>query len=628
MPASELPMTSIRNLTPAAKLVAQGRQKFARDFAGQDQQFNDAVWEISFLLQRPQGQQIRRLYFHYHQATDRPLPSPYADVIKSWLLLTYTGRSVSGLLDNLNVARIFWKIIQTRHGATEIFEWKNINEEDLNQAELFLRNLFAPATVYKRMRILVSMLEFLSQRAICRPLYYTIQTPSPRDYRKILMTQQETRMSRLPSDKALHGLARIYNQLAQSPPDRLLSAAVAILIVTGFRMGELIALPLDCEIEEEHNGRLTYGLRYFKEKSKDNRKQLSVRWLTPLQAELARQAIATIRDITASARERAKELERQPDRVSLPDCLGDDILRPDELTFIMGVQNRDSLYRMRCLPRRRDEAGYYYIAAEVEQALMARRAKRLWSIKTGPATYQMLSETLLIAYKNFFHSQKATLPLFVEMIRPRQINEFLSSARSTKSAFERYDIREDDGSFCAMTSHQFRHWLNTLADKGGLPIDLLTRWMGREYPRDTEAYRHLTMDERLQWVKAGIRHQEMGGVMTDVYFELPVDERDSFLEAQIQAVHFTPMGLCVHDFALEPCPYHLNCVRGCADYLRVKGNERERACLLQLKTNTEQALAQAREFADKHDNEIAQAWVNHHKETLQGIAAALKKDGV
>lgn len=152
--------------------------------------------------------------------------------------------------------------------------------------------------------------------------------------------------------------------------------------------------------------------------------------------------------------------------------------------------------------------------------------------------------------------------------------------------------------------------------------------MGREHSGDTEAYRHLTMDERLQWVKAGIRHREMGGVMTDVYFELPVAERDSFLEAQIQAVHFTPMGLCVHDFALEPCPYHLNCVRGCSDYLRVKGNAREQACLLQLKTNTEQALAQAREFVDKHNNEIAQAWVNHHKETLQGIEAALKKDGM
>ena len=28
------------------------------------------------------------------------------------------------------------------------------------------------------------------------------------------------------------------------------------------------------------------------------------------------------------------------------------------------------------------------------------------------------------------------------------------------------------------------------------------------------------------------------------------------------------MGLCLHDFAIEPCSFHLNCVPGCPDYLR------------------------------------------------------------
>jgi len=58
-----------------------------------------------------------------------------------------------------------------------------------------------------------------------------------------------------------------------------------------------------------------------------------------------------------------------------------------------------------------------------------------------------------------------------------------------KSAFEKFGIREANGAFCRMTTHQLRHWLNHIADKGGLPVELQTRWLGRENAKDTEAYR-------------------------------------------------------------------------------------------------------------------------------------------
>ena len=121
-----------------------------------------------------------------------------------------------------------------------------------------------------------------------------------------------------------------------------------------------------------------------------------------------------------------------------------------------------------------------------------------------------------------------------------------------------------------MTSHQFRHWLNYIADKGGLPVELQSRWMGREHSRETDAYRHATVDERLEWVKAGIQDGKLAGPKASMYFELPRTKRERYLDGEVQAVHFTALGLCLHDFAVTPCPYHLNCVRGCADYLRSK----------------------------------------------------------
>jgi hypothetical protein len=65
---------------------------------------------------------------------------------------------------------------------------------------------------------------------------------------------------------------------------------------------------------------------------------------------------------------------------------------------------------------------------------------------------------------------------------------------------------------------------------------------------DLEAYKHLTTSERLGALKAALKAGRMRGQIADMYFSLKEDVRDLFLEGQLQAVHVTPLGLCVHDF--------------------------------------------------------------------------------
>jgi hypothetical protein len=238
----------------------------------------------------------------------------------------------------------------------------------------------------------------------------------------------------------------------------------------------------------------------------------------------------------------------------------------------------------------------------------------------------MLSETLLIVFRNTFHPGRSVFPLVVQPVFVSQIADFLSGSGGTTSAFERFGIRESDGSFCKMTSHQFRHWLNYIADKGGLPVDLQSRWMGREHSRDTDAYRHATVDERLEWVKAGIQDGKLAGPKATMYSDLPSAKRERYLDGEVQAVHFTALGLCLHDFAVTPCPYHLNCVRGCADYLRVKGSESERRHLIQIQQSTERALESAKSRAGAPDGGVAEPWIRHCEETLEGVRAALAVD--
>jgi len=87
-----------------------------------------------------------------------------------------------------------------------------------------------------------------------------------------------------------------------------------------------------------------------------------------------------------------------------------------------------------------------------------------------------------------------------------------------------------------------------------------------------------------------------------------------------------PWGLCLHDFAVTPCPYHLNCVRGCDDYLRTKGSQQERQNLIQIQNATERALSFANAYSATTGTQVAEPWIRHYQETLNGVKVALAVD--
>ena len=601
-------------------LLAIARQKFAADLHMDVALFDQPVWEVSALRDRSTSLRNQRLYFTQRGTTDQALPASYGNVVKSWIILD--RRSVGNMGRRSDAARILWEAIQQRRKRKpEEFSWQSFSEEDLSQAELLMRASWSESTAYKLIVSLLVFTRFLAARGVCRPLYYTPQTPRVEDFNRHTISGQQERRDRLPTEAALQGIADIYREYAVEPADRLRAAAVAILVVTGFRIGELLTLPLDCEVEEVRGGKPRYGIRYYKEKARGAEKMFAVRWLTATGAELARKAIHEIRALTQDARTRARDLEKTPHRVPIPGFHWAARMTTAEVTLALGTKEVP-----KPLPRHHDHEGVYYRAFEAEAFLQSLRVSPAWTVDRRDDTFQMLSETLLIAFRNSFHPGRAVFPLLVQPIFISHIADFLSGGGGTPSAFERFGVREPGGSFCRMTSHQFRHWLNYIADKGGLPIELQTRWMGREHSKDTEAYRHATVDERLEWVKAGIQEGKLAGLKANMYFELPRAKRDRYVDGEVQAVHFTALGLCLHDFAVTPCPYHLNCVRGCADYLRVKGSESERRHLVQIQQATERALTSAKAHAVGPDGKVADPWIRHCEETLEGVKAALAVD--
>lgn len=620
-------MNGAANEPAISTLVGTGRRKFQQLLGHTGQTFASVNWDVSDLRDNTVSAIPRYFHFTCYQS-EEALPAVYADVIKSWLLLNYSNMGTAWSV--LQAAKCFWAILERKSGRS--FRWQGLSEADVNELEVWLASRYSDSTVYARLTAILNLANFLAARSICRPLFYVMQTPAPNRHGDRLTPVGETaHQEKLPSKRVLEGLANLYSGLATEAADRMLLCAVGILAVTGFRLGELLTLPVDCEVKETHKGQAVYGIRYYREKTSGGTKMLAVRWLTALQAELARQAIGEIRQLTQRARERARLLETHPDRIPILGYKPEERVDTATLSGILGF--KDWRY-VRTLARNglpdHPEPGKlrkrYYVIGEVETYLLKYRCEPLWVVDRGDGRQQLLSQTLLIVPRNFFKSNTNPMWLLVEPVKSGHIQTFLAGGHGTQSVFERYDIREEDGSLCRLSSHRFRHWLSDVADKGGMPVDSIARWLGHENRLATEAYRHATFEERVQWVKQSIRNGQIHGALAEAYFEIPLVGRDVFLEGQIQAVHFTPMGICVHDFAIEPCPYHLNCVRGCPDYLRTRGDAKERRHLLRLKAETEKALAAARQHADEYRTGIAPAWVKHNEETLKGIEAALAVD--
>lgn len=608
-------------------LVEAAKAKFAAEFSGSGQSFDSMIWNIKLKADRTTTGARPRLHFTRYGTLDAPLPAVFAEVVKSWLMLQ-PWSNIHSLGPRLDTARLLWEAILTRRkNVADDFRWDDLCEEDLNQAELLMLDKWFPSTAHKAATRLIALTEFLMARRICRPLYYTPQSPRIEDAHRHTIAGQEEKMAMLPSQRALEGLAEIYNRHATEPQDRLRACALAVLVVTGFRIGELLTLPLNCEVEEERAGKQRYGLRYYKEKARGGERMYAVRWLTTTGAELARQAIAEIRRITQPFRERARILEENPERVPIPGFAWADRMTRAQVEEVLCLSDyKANQIPHDQLPRHKDKRGYYYLAAEVEMYLLSLRVKKLWTVDRRNGTRQMLSDSLFIAPRNFFHSGYAACPLLIEPVLIQRIADFLSSrGASTKSAFQRFEIREANGEYCRITSHQLRHWLNTIADKGGLPMEILTRWMGRENPRDTDAYRHLTCDERLEQIRSSIRVGEMSGQAAEFYHSLAPEDREEYLDGRIQAVHYTPFGVCLHDYSVSPCEFQMACLRGCPDFLRVKGDQKQQELLIQIEGRTEEVSASSIKLVEA-GNDLAKAWVDHCEGMLAGIRAARAVD--
>jgi hypothetical protein len=529
--------------------------------------WDDYKWCIGeYSEKRKHDKRKHNLYFaeirNNRSENYKPAAKGFADFAKSIIVMRAVKRglgfSSQGLM-SLAMSYLYVTLLQAGISDPTKITYQHFQ---ITVAEIS-RNC-AHKTAYNLGSLLAEVSDFIDDNQLAPfPINFKNPVSQPSHSDGLDEESQAKGMAKMPSEEALKALAKASNS-PLNDDERILLRIIDLQVVGGFRAGEVLTIPLNCWVEEiaygeskniyseEMSRTKRYGLRYWAEKGGEP----IVKWLPDYAVSLARRAVDDLTELCSDARTTASILETNPDRVPLPENYKpDDLLTRLEIMKVFGLKWRSTRHfidnKLKIKPVRKGNAiKNYYRVGDIEKALLDFRAPL--EIVTMPnGKKQKLSESLCVMFLHQFNPQNTTLRFLPQLVGYRQLITALGSADNALSIFSRRGIRMADGSPMKIPTHSFRHWINTLADQGGLSDIELALWMGRRNINQNAAYKHGTVAQRAKWAKQALEDGTLQGEIVNIYDSIndPI-EKEQFVETFMGVIHFTPYGVCTHDFAL------------------------------------------------------------------------------
>ena len=129
----------------------------------------------------------------------------------------------------------------------------------------------------------------------------------------------------------------------------------------------------------------------------------------------------------------------------------------------------------------------------------------------------------------------------------------------------------------SITTHQFRHLLNTIANTNGMDSMLLAKWSGRADMKQNRVYDHTSVEDR-NFSLIEMQKNEVGKVNTDSTFTFQIATPRTLQELNTKttlSMHTTEFGFCTHSYIDEPCLKYRNCLN-CTEHVCIKGDEEKK----------------------------------------------------
>jgi hypothetical protein len=589
---------------------------------GTDLAFDENEWDVTDAIARKRTDRTRFVFSNWSSANDRiplPLREPFLSFAKAYMRYQHAFRPTKCYGQRLAALRAL------EAALTENGERPNPTLATLhtfNRAYQLCVDKFTNAVAYRVGGQLEMLNEFLiTHRLLAVPARWHSPAQRPSDTARVGAEFDKRRAEKLPSPTALSALANIFH-LAKEPFDVLLSSIVAILCSAPDRVSEVLYLEADCEVSQviPSSGEAVYGLRWRPAKGADP----MVKWIIPSMSDVVRQAISNIRKLTEPARVVAKWYEMHPAALYLPPHF-EHLRSFDRLSLkivsqilFAGTSNPQSSWvwcRQNGVPIlgvKRGEATCKF--ADLERAVIANLPDGFpWADRAQTLKY---SEALCVTQRNMMQERKARFWGLIDLLNHGHIADGLGarSKYGIRSLFDRFEFTEDDGSPIRLRSHQFRHYLNTLAQAGGLSQLDIAKWSGRKDVRQNGDYDHQSDRDVVARVRSmmGDSTKARGYIATVPLSTLV--HRDEFARLKIPTAHTTEFGFCIHDYSMLPCQLHRDCLN-CNEQVCIKGDVTREANIRRHRAETQQLLEDAL-AANRDQYAGANRWVAHQQATL------------
>lgn len=474
---------------------------------------------------------------------------------------------------------------------------------------------------------------------------------------------------KLPSREAMEAYAQCTNQPLSSGEEILLRV-IDLLIATGQRGNEVTVIPYDCWVErpikdeqsevvlDAHGKALVEcGVRYFAEKQFQSR----VHWLAESDIPLAKRAVDRLKFLTTEQRKIALWQEQHPGRIW--QFSPEEVISEREVMKWLGFSNESGygrnlyLYLSRngihpfeeSVGRKNKNVGRRYVAGEIERLIAPKLGGHAALTENTQGKSKVIlktSEVLAIAFDGQFRFGGREANVFRAIPRRvslEEINRALGANPKYPSIFSRRSLVEADGAPIRLTSHQPRHWRNTIYHLTGMSDVQQALALGRKRFDQNKFYQHTSIEEataahqeflafnsyqeRIDFLHAGIRKGQIQGSLTDSYHALMQDKgtttAEAFLTVHATALHVTPFGGCVHDFSQAPCPKHLQCWNDCS-HLHLMGTPSERKNLQEQAERLTSAIVIMRESGNGEAG--SDVWLADQEHKLNNLLTSLSRD--
>lgn len=545
--------------------------------------------------------------------------------------------------DTITPLRVIEEVCLVKYGLVDLTKL-TIADFDL-AAEIAKKNYKGSA--YAVGRHLKIFLDFLKKLKILDLPDW--KNPNKKPAQKSIVLDEESekyRESKLPDEDAIFALADIFSRKESELSDRdiFVTSAVSLLLAAPERASELFFLKENCIYEEENPISLKNDLASI---TFEKERVIGLRWYAQKNYGYDIKYIPTVMISTVElAIERLKRLSEKPRQLSYlletsdkfprhelcPDVSDDQLLTKEQVLLALGFDS--SYYDTRI---KANNAGNQFLSTrgierkdniyclnDLNIILRSRLPEGFPYIpfKTGGGVKVKWSEALFTCFANHFNTQKPTVMSEFWMPYIDTLNEDLSPTKkklrgkdelaNVQSIFQRWGYGD-----YSLSSHQFRHLLNTIANTNGINSILLAKWSGRADMNQNRVYDHTSVEER-NYALMTMQKNEIvveGGNST-YQFQVATPRTLQELNTRTTlAMHVTEFGLCKHSYIDEPCLKYRNCLN-CTEHVCIKG-DKERTKRIQDRLKKEKILWQKDSLAVEKNVTGAKVWLETRELTIK-----------